>query len=88
MKNIIREARKKAGLTQGQLADAIHVSRPTVAKYEGGLIEPPVSKLKEMGNVLGVQWYELYSDSPNEQGRLIIDYMKDKRWGNGCSERC
>ena len=31
-----------------------------------------------MGNVLGVQWYELYSDSPNEQGRLIIDYMKDK----------
>lgn len=77
----IKAARKKAGLTQSELAARIGITPQVISQYERGVKKnPKPATLKKIADAIGngVQWYELYSDSPNEQGRLIIDYMKDK----------
>jgi putative transcriptional regulator len=64
MKNRVRELREKAGLSQGQLADALDVSRQTINSIEkerytpslplafalARYFETPVEKLFEGGN--------------------------------------
>lgn len=66
----LRAARKKAGLTQESLASALGVNRATISKYESGLIEPPVSQIKQIAKILGIMWYELYPDSQQEEAIL------------------
>ena len=40
LKNRVREARKEAGLSQGELADMVGVSRNTVSSIERGQFNP------------------------------------------------
>ena len=47
----IREARKKAGLTQAALAARLHMSRATISKVENGTIEE-----------LGIRKFDLICD--------------------------
>ena len=63
----IREARKSLGMTQYDLADALGINRATISKYESGQIEPSISQLKKIAAILKVSWYELYSESEQEQ---------------------
>lgn len=42
---LIREHRKRAGLTQAELARAAGTSQPTIAKYEAGKAEPRAGTL-------------------------------------------
>lgn len=53
--NNIRVCRKavKPKMSQDDLAEAIGVSQPTVAKYERGDIDPPMSQARKMAKVLG-----------------------------------
>lgn len=77
---LIKNARKHANLTQKELGERAGIAEPTIRKYESDRLNPKPATLKKIADAIGngVQWYELYSDSLNEQGRLIIDYMKDK----------
>lgn len=47
-------SRKKAGMTQQQLADALGVQRAVISKYENGTIEPSVTQICKIADVLGV----------------------------------
>lgn len=40
LKNRVREARKEAGLSQGELADMVGVSRNTISSIERGQFNP------------------------------------------------
>ena len=51
---LIRTLRKEKGLTQKQLADALHLSDRTVSKWERGLGFPDVSLLPELSARLDV----------------------------------
>lgn len=53
MERII-SARKKAGLTQEQLAATIGVKRAVISKYETGAIEPSISQLQKISDALNV----------------------------------
>lgn len=44
----IASERKRMGITQQQLADSIHVSRSTVARWEQGIVLPYGSELVKM----------------------------------------
>lgn len=46
--------RKEKGLTQKQLADAMHLSDRTISKWERGLGYPDVSLLRALSDLLGV----------------------------------
>ena len=49
----LREARKKTGMTQEQLASVLTVSRQAVTKWESNKGIPDVENLKVIARVLG-----------------------------------
>jgi transcriptional regulator with XRE-family HTH domain len=48
----IRTARKKVGLTQSELAEALGVQQSTVAHWEAGTTLPRASKLMAISKIL------------------------------------
>lgn len=55
----IREARKKASLTQEELAAKIGVKRSVISKYENGSISPKIETIKKISEALNVDTVEL-----------------------------
>lgn len=54
--------RKKRGLTQAQLAAIVEVEQPTVQRWERGMREPTIAKLKEIADALGVSLSDLLAE--------------------------
>ncbi len=50
----IQELRKRAGLTQSELAEKMNVSASHISQYERGLRNPSPSQLKRFADALGV----------------------------------
>lgn len=50
----IKDARKRAGLTQEELANLIGVKRSVISKYENGQIEPRFQTIREIANALDI----------------------------------
>lgn len=74
----IKAARKKAGLTQSELAERIGIKPQVISQYERGVKKnPKPATLKKIANALGdgTKWYELYSDDAQEQGAIIASYF-------------
>ncbi len=56
--------RRKAGLSQEQLAERLEVTRQTISKWEGGHSVPDLEKLQAMAAVFGVTLDELTGMEP------------------------
>jgi predicted transcriptional regulator len=52
--SIIRAWREYLGLTQGDVAKAMHVSQPVYARMESGKVKPRVSTLRRIAKALGI----------------------------------
>ena len=50
----LQELRKKKGLTQEELAEALYVSRTAISKWESGRGYPSIDSLKEISNYFDV----------------------------------
>lgn len=70
----IREARKLANFTQGQLADALGINRATLSKYENGIIEPSISQLVRIAQELEISPTQLLPDSLTESWQTGRDF--------------
>ena len=57
----LQELRKKKGLTQEELAEAIFVSRTAVSKWESGRGYPSIDSLKSIAKFFSVSIDELLS---------------------------
>lgn len=57
--------RRKAGLSQEQLAERVGVSRQAISKWEGGLSVPELEKLRALSEVFGVTLDELVNGDPS-----------------------
>lgn len=57
--------RRKAGLSQEQLAERVGVSRQAISKWEGGLSVPELEKLSALSEVFGVTLDELVNGDPS-----------------------
>lgn len=69
----IREARKRAGLNQEELAELARLNRVTIAKYEAGKVEPGAQALSRIADALDVTVDELLGRSaPDEAPKTII----------------
>lgn len=82
----IRRARKKAGLTQNQLADILDISRATLSKYEGGQISPSIGQLSKIATALNTTVAEMlgndfsgvdFSDAKESFSSIATDAKKD-----------
>lgn len=67
----IRYERKKAGLTQAQLAAKIGVSESRISQYERGMENPRVCTLLKIADVIGVPYY---SWGPETSKKSLSDY--------------
>ena len=57
----LQELRKKRGLTQEELAEALYVSRTAISKWESGRGYPNIDSLKEISNFFSVSIDDLLS---------------------------
>ena len=72
------ELRKKAGLSQEELAEALDVTRQTVSKWEVGDSTPDMAKLTAMGAFFGISLDELVLGRPPEGGRKQFTLQDEK----------
>lgn len=79
----IKQARKKKGLKQKELAELIGFSESSISKYEQGLIQIPNTVLERIAKVLDVPLFELlpWETEFNSDGKLskesrIFDEIK------------
>lgn len=64
LKDKIKNLRKEKGLTQAQLADALFVSRSTVAKWENGLGLPGPDSMKALEALFEVEPEQITTTEP------------------------
>ena len=64
MKDKLKHLRKEHDLTQAQLADAIFVSRSTVAKWENGLGLPSKDSMEALERLYGISQDEVATTEP------------------------
>lgn len=78
----LMELRMKNGLTQGQVADAVGVSRQSISKWELGEAVPGMEKMKKLGELYGLSVDDLLSDDPivpeSREGRQAPDPVPAK----------
>lgn len=73
--NIYR-LRTEKNMSQGDLADALDVSRQSVSKWENGTATPELEKLMKMSELFGVTLDELVnSPSPNAEPEQKADHQ-------------
>lgn len=65
----LRQMREKAGLTQGDLADKLDVSRPAVSSWESGKIRPRLNKLQQLADLFDTTVAELMGEDTTEPVR-------------------
>lgn len=70
----IRIAREEAGLTQGQLAKLLEVSRPSVSEIEAGRRKVSAGELSKMADLFGVstEWLLGRDDSAGMSQDLLL----------------
>ena len=73
---LIRQARKLNGLTQKELGERAGIAEPTIRKYESNRLNPKPSTLKKIAAALGIEWYELISNSQDEQSEIAKEQMR------------
>lgn len=62
----LRQMREKAGLTQGDLADRLDVSRPAVSSWESGKIRPRLNKLQQLAELFDTTVADLMGEDAAE----------------------
>lgn len=80
----LREARRKANITQVQLAKECNVSQGTIANWESGYRTPDLDMLRKIASLLNVSYDDLLGDKIVEtvfDGKIApekIDLIKEK----------
>lgn len=75
----IRDYRKKAGLSQEQLAEKLNVSRQAITKWETNKGVPDISNLIAISDEFGVTLDELIKEDAVVKKKIISD-SSSKKW--------
>lgn len=67
--------RKKSGLSQEQLAEALNVSRQAISKWEGGSAMPESDKLLALSNYFGVSLDYLIKDGAPDAALIVYGVL-------------
>lgn len=73
----IKAARKRAELTQEQLAQKSGVATITIRQYESDKREPRQKQIKAIANVLGVDWVELYGEPAVQEKNDFLKIIQE-----------
>lgn len=56
----VRELRRRAGLSQRELAEAVRLSATSISNMERGIYAPAFARLDDLAAALGVELHELF----------------------------
>jgi len=82
----IREARRKCGLSQEQLAEKMSVSRSAIAKWETDKGLPDVGNLKILARLLSVSVDYLLDEAETADEPMIREPYNLAAYGRGCKK--
>ena len=82
----IREARRKCGLSQEQLAEKLSVSRSAIAKWETDKGLPDVGNLKILARLLNVSVDHLLDETQAADDLVIREAYQLSAYGYGCKK--
>ena len=82
----IREARRKCGLSQEQLAERLSVSRSAIAKWETDKGLPDVGNLKILARLLNVSVDHLLDETQMVDDLVIRETYSLAAYGYGCKK--
>jgi len=82
----IREARRKCGFSQEQLAEKMVVSRSAIAKWETDKGLPDVGNLKMLARILNVSVDHLLDEGQSADISVIREHYNLAAYGYGCSK--
>lgn len=82
----IREARRKCGLSQEQLAEKMSVSRSAIAKWETDKGLPDVGNLKMLARLLNVSVDRLLDEAEEVDESVIREPYNLVAYGHGCKK--
>ena len=82
----IREARRKCGFSQEQLAEKMSVSRSAIAKWETDKGLPDVGNLKMLARLLNVSVDHLLDEGETADSPAIRETYNLSAYGYGCSK--
>lgn len=80
--DLIREARRRAGLTQAQLAERVGTTQSAVARWERGRSAPSFDTVRRLVRACGldlVVTIEDYDDSDIAQAEQLLRLTPDQR---------
>lgn len=75
----IRDARKRLGLNQEELAELARLNRVTIAKYESGKVEPGAQALSRIADALEVTVDELLGRNKTESPKSPAAHTDEAR---------
>lgn len=58
------QARRQKGYTQEDMAKLVHISRVAYNRIERGKMNPSIPVAKKIGEVVGMEWPDLYDWPP------------------------
>ena len=79
LKDNLKFLRRKAGLTQAELAKKMHLKQYNISDYEIGRIEPNIAKLVHFADVFNVSLDTLVGRKPKEIEKSPDDINSDIR---------
>lgn len=82
----IRQARKRCGLSQEQLAQMLCVSRSAVAKWETDKGLPDITNLKVLGKLLNVSVDSLLDEEQTARSATVREKFDLASYGRGCKK--
>lgn len=69
--------RKKQGLTQEQLAQALGVTNQSVSKWESGHCYPDITFIPQLADIYGISIDELFGKKANKNGAHVVPFADD-----------
>ena len=79
LKDNLKFLRRKAGLTQAELAKKMHLKQYNISDYEIGRIEPNIAKLVHFADIFNVSLDTLVGRKPKEIEKNPDDINSDIR---------
>ena len=73
--NIIKQLRKEAGLTQGELGKKLGVVKQTISSWENNVSEPNSETLSELSKLFGVSVAQLYDHGVTQTSKWILQSL-------------
>ena len=74
--HLIRECRRRAGLTQAQLAERIGTTQPAIARLEGGRGNPTLQRLSDIAYACGLEVHVTVTPVDDSEWEMVQDNLR------------